>query len=116
MRGDLLLGAVSRKWSGCGQTLIQHTRQRIDVRAGIDLAGSHPLRGHVVPAADNAASAGQSGLVGTAGDPEIDQVGEVVLVEQDVGRLDVAVYQTDFVRGVKRFGYLLDDADGSCRF
>ena len=50
---------------------------------------------------------------GGAGDAEVDQVGEVVLSDQDVGGLDVAVHQPDPVRGVQRRGDLLDDPDGA---
>ena len=48
--------------------------------------------------------------LGGAGDPEIDQVGEVVLVEQNVGGFDIAVQQADLVRGMQREGDLFDDA------
>ena len=37
------------------------------------------------------------------------QVREIVFVEQDVGRFGVAVHQADPVRGLQRFGHLLDD-------
>ncbi len=63
-----------------------------------------------MPAANNAAGAGQSGCVSAAGDAEVNQIREVVLVEQDVGRFHVTVHQSDLVRGVQRLGYLLDDA------
>ena len=53
---------------------------------------------------------GQPGVFQRAGDAEIDEVGEVVLVEQDVGRFDVAVDQPDLVGGMQRLGDLLDDA------
>jgi hypothetical protein len=67
--------------------------------------------------ADGLARGGQLGLVGGAGDAEVDQVGvvvlvEVVLVEQDVGRLDITVHQPGLVRGMQRSGDPLDDRRG----
>ena len=67
------------------------------------------LRRHVVPAADHGAGASQPGFIGAAGDAEINQVREIVFVKQDLGRFDVAVHQADPVRGLQRFGHLLDD-------
>ena len=44
-----------------------------------------------------------------AGDAEVDEVGEVVLRRQHVGRFDVAVHQPYLVGGVQGFGDLFDD-------
>ena len=51
-------------------------------------------------------------LAGGAGQPEVDQVDEVAVGDQDVGRLDVTVDQTGVVGGVQRRGHLLDHRDG----
>jgi hypothetical protein len=50
--------------------------------------------------ADCVAGLGHSCLFDRAGDPEIDQIGEVVAVQQDVGGLDVAMQQADLMGGV----------------
>ena len=107
--GQLLLHAVTGKRAAAGQALIQHTCQRINVRAGIGLAGAEPLRRHVAQRADHPASRRQAGLARSARDPEIDQIRKVVVVEQDVGRLDVPMHQPDLVRGMYCLGHLLDN-------
>jgi len=43
------------------------------------------------------------------GDPEVDQIGEVVGREEDVLRLDVAVHQAVGVCGVQCGSHLRDD-------
>ena len=54
-------------------------------------------------------------MLGGACDTEVDEVSEVVLGDQDVGRFDVAVDQADPVRRVQRQSDLLDDAHRSRR-
>jgi hypothetical protein len=49
VRGELALQRVAGERAAAGQTLIQHTRQRIDVGAGIGIARPKSLRRHVVP-------------------------------------------------------------------
>ena len=49
------------------------------------------------------------GVVGGARDAEVDEVREVVVVHQDVGRFDVAVHQPGLVGVVQRRRDLLDD-------
>ena len=39
-------------------------------------------------------------LIGATRDAEVDQIGEIVLVNQDVGRFDVAMHQPHLVRGM----------------
>ena len=79
MAGELLLEAVTGKRLTAGQTLIQHTRQRVDVGAGVDLTCTEPLRRHVMPGADRRApGARQFGLAGGACNAEVDQIGEVI--------------------------------------
>jgi hypothetical protein len=82
------------------QALIQHTGQRVDVCAGILLcSGAQPLGGDVQHGANRLTGLGQPGFIGSPGDPEINQIREVVLIEQDVGRFDITVQQTDLVGG-----------------
>ena len=110
MPGQLLFQAVTRERTVAGQALIQHTGQRVDIRAGIGLAGAEPLRRHVTEGADHPAGRRQAGLAHRARDPEINQIRKVVVVEQNVGRLDIPMHQPDLVRGVHCLGYLFDDA------
>jgi hypothetical protein len=53
--------------------------------------------GEVGPRADNAAGIGHLGFAGGAGDAEVDQVREVVVGDENVGWLDVAVHQPDLM-------------------
>ena len=51
MRGQLLFDAFARIGTATSQTLVQHTRQCIDVYTGIDVTGPEPVehRGYVPP-------------------------------------------------------------------
>jgi len=102
-------GRVKRGASG--QAFIQHAGQRVDVGAGILLgSGAQPLGCDVGEGADCVAGLGHSRFIGGQSDAEINQIGEVVLVEQNVGRLNVAMQQTHLVGGVQGQGNSLDDA------
>ena len=63
----------------------------------------------VLERAERVAGPGHSGFLDYPGDPEIDQVGEVFVVEQDVRRLDVAVQQANLMGGMQCLGDLADD-------
>ena len=82
MPGDLLFETLAGKGPAAGQALIEHTGQRINIGAGIDLPGAEALGGHVGPGADHRAGAGQPGLSDRVGDAEVDQIGEIVLVSR----------------------------------
>src|SRR5439155_8976567 len=92
-----------------GQALIQHTAQRVDVRAAIDGAAPDLLGGDVVDGAHELPGGRQpAARGGVLGDPEVGQVDVVRLVligavlDQDVARLDVTVHQAVPVRDVER--------------
>ena len=57
------------------------------------------------------AGASQSGFLGGARNPKVDEVGEVGFGDQDVGRLDIAVDQPNLVGGMQRRSDLLNDPD-----
>jgi hypothetical protein len=107
--GVLLLEAVAGVGLLPGQALVQHAGQRVHVGAHVGLFGAEALGRHVVPGADDAAGPGQTALTGGARDPEIDQIRVVVPIEQNVGRLHIAVHQPNLVGRVQRPGDLLDD-------
>ncbi len=112
---DLLFEAVAGEGLAAGQALVEHAGQRIDVGTRVRLCGGDAFGCHVGPGADHARGVRQRGLTGGAGDAEVDQIREVVLGHQDVGRFDVAVHQPDPVSGVQRGRDLVDDPDGSGR-
>ncbi len=58
----------------------------------------------------SAAGLGRPRVAGGPGDPEVDEIGEVILVEENVGRFHVAVDQAHPVGGIQGLGHTLDDA------
>ena len=92
------------------QELVEHAPEAEDVGAEVDAVPLAPglFRGHVgwraAPRAE--AAAAQVGR-----QPEVDQPGGAVVVEDHVGRLDVAVDQAAGVHGGHPLGELREDAD-----
>ena len=92
---------------------MQHARERVHVGTVGDVVVGEPFRRHVRVGPDRGAQLGQLLVGDGVGDAEVDQVGEVLTVEDDVLRLDVAVCDPGFVGGVERRGDLLHDSDRS---
>ena len=115
MRIDKLRHRVTGKGRVSRQRLVQHAGQRVDVCAPILFCPVvETLRRDVLERADRVARLRHPRFIDRAGNAEVNQIGEVVGVEQDVGRLDVTVDQADFVGGIQRAGDLLDDPDRAC--
>ncbi len=104
-----LLERLPRKRRMTGQTLIEHTRQRIDIRTRRSLPRLETLRRHIGPRADRRTGRRQRSLTDRARDAEVDEIREVVVRQQNIGRLHVAVHQTRPMSRVQRRGDLLDD-------
>ena len=105
-----------------GEQLEQHAGERVDVGPPVHGPVLEPLGRHVVERAEGGPGERQCGPArlpgGGAGDAEVDQVGELVLVvaaHEHVGRLDVAVHQPGRVRGVQRPRHLGQDPDRAAR-
>ena len=81
----------------------------MSARASSSARHRQPLRRNVVEGANRAAGLGHSGLAQHARNPEVDQIGEIVVIEQDVRRFDVAVDEPNLVGGMQSFGDLADD-------
>jgi hypothetical protein len=90
---------------------MQNTPQRIHVTTRVDVTVGEPLRRHVGQRPDRRTSIRQPRIGDSPGNPEIDQIRVIVLVEQDVGRLDVTVNQPDLVRSVQCRGDLFYQPD-----
>ncbi len=102
--------AVGTVRGAAGQTLVQHTRQRVDVGAvGHLFVIAESFRGHVVPRAHRHPGLGQMLVGDRCGDAEIDEVGEIVAGEQDVLGFDVAVHHPGGVGGIQGRGDLTHD-------
>ena len=104
------LGAGEGQLSG--QALVEHHAEGIDVGAGIHLAPIVDLLGgHVVRCAQRHARGGQGQHAAgeDLGQAEVGQPGLALLVDQDVGRLQVAVNDRHGVRGLQCAGHVEQD-------
>ena len=86
-----------------GQRVIQRSRQAIHVRQEILAFALHFFRRDVIRRAPHGRVVFGVRL-GAAGEAEVNQLGFAVGVEQDVARLDVAMKEVVFERGVQRGG------------
>ena len=89
--------------------LVQGQPQAVDVGPGVALA-VEPLGGHVADGADDVAGVGQVVGVGRLGQAEVGDPDVAVSVEQEVGRLDVAMKDALAVGVVQCKGDLDADA------
>ena len=78
---------------------------------GVDPAGGQSFGGQVGEGTDRGSFAGELGVGGGVGQPEVDQAREVVMAEQDVGRFDVTMDHRFGVGGVQGGSDLAHDAD-----
>ena len=105
-----------------GQHLVEHTSERPDVRAPIDVQAARLLRTHVSRGTEHQvrlrylqvrrAGSVRGGRGPHLGDPEIQNLHRAIRAYGDVRRLQVAVDQILSVRGVESGGDLPGDPDG----
>ncbi len=114
LRYDRLRGGTRVGRLAC-QHFIGHARQRVDVRAVIDILDARGLLGaHVRRCADGHAGLGQllaAGHADCACDSKIRDDG-MATGEEDILRLDVAVHDAFRVGVSQRVGHFLGDLDG----
>ena len=102
---------------GSGERLEEQAAERVDVRSSVDLVAADLLGRDVVDGPHQAPVRG-SRLGDALRQPEVREVcvlAAALLVEQDVGRLHVAVDEALRVRGVERVGDLRRDRHGPLR-
>ena len=100
-------GAPERRLAG--ETLVEHAPERVGVGAPVDRFAADLLGRQVVERPDEPPGVG--GVPAELlGDPEVGQVGVIVLVEQHVGGLHVTVHERPPVSGVEGAGHLGQDA------
>jgi hypothetical protein len=109
MTRELPLQTVPRKRPLTGQTLEQHTRQRIHIRTRIELCRREPFRRHVRPGTHHVPRTGHARPIGRPSNPEVNQIREPILGDQDVGRLHITMHQPDLMRCLQRRRHLLDN-------
>ena len=102
-----------------GEALEEQAPERVHVGAGVDRIASHLLGRDVGERAEQALrDVRRLQVARRRGDAEIREVAVLallLLVDQDVARLDVAVHQAARVRGVERRGHLSDQGDRARR-
>ncbi len=110
--GDDRLGRGPGEWRFAGHHLVEHAAERVDVGAAVEVGLAAGLLGtHVGRGADGEPGLGErAGILGGPGDAEVGHQ-RVPLVDQDVGRLDVAVDDPPLVGIGQRLGHLAGEAD-----
>ena len=100
---------LTREGRSTGERVERDGPERVDVAAPVDVgAGLRLLGAHVARRADDQCSGGiDLGLRGL-GDAEVRQVGLALVVEQDVGRLDIAMDEPVLVGGIEGLGHALE--------
>jgi hypothetical protein len=107
-------GAPERRRAS--QALVQEAGERVLVGPAVDLFAFDLLRRDVGGRPERKIRAERGGLVGEAPrQPEVGEVRVVACVEEDVGRLDVAVDEAASMRRVERTSDLLAEVDRSLR-
>lgn len=89
-----------------GEQFVQDTGEGVHVAAVVYRGIRKSFRSNVIEGANGFSRLGEPGGAGGAGQPEIDQAGEVVSGEQDVRGFDVAVQHRFGVRGIQGCGDL----------
>ena len=106
---------VAQERRSAGERREQHAAERVHVRAGVVRAGVELLRGHVVDGAEEVAGGRQPRVrAGEAREAEVGQV-RVVVAEEHVGGLDVAMHEPGGMCRVQRSRHLVDDRGGAGR-
>ena len=92
------------------QQFVQREPQTVDVAAGVGVA-AHLFGGHVPQGSDNVAALRNVVAFDGFGQPEVGHPDNALPVEQQVGRLDIAVQNSLFVSKLQRPGRLDADID-----
>ena len=95
---------------GAAEHFVEHQADGVEVAAAIHRFGPRLFGREVLRRADHHAAAGDAGGAGRARHAEIADVGVAGLVDQDVGRLEVAVDHAAQVRCAEPGGDLAGDA------
>ena len=103
---------VARERHLAGEGLDRQARQRVDVGGGPDAHALQQLGRHVVDRPEHLAGDGEGEARGVAREAEVGEVHGRARIEQDVGRLDVAVDHVGGMGRVERVGHRGEDGDG----
>ena len=85
-----------------GETFDEHRAERVDVSGRPDSLALDVLGRDVVDGSQELAAAGEAGRAEEPAQAEVRQVDVLVLVDENVGRLDIAVHEPAPMGGVER--------------
>ena len=101
---------VGHRGHGAGDRLDEHDRERVEIGAAVERRARRLLRRRVSRGTDHRAGRfGPTRLGERARQAEVGDPQDAVLVEEEVGRLDVAVHEPSHVRVLERRGDLAAD-------
>jgi len=101
MGGANLEKAALRKRRSSRQTLEDHAPQGVNVARGGRRLTSHDLGRHVIEGPQGLARSGQGSVGAPFGEAEISEQGIAGRIDQDVGGLDITMYEAGIVEGIE---------------
>ena len=116
MGGGQPLDTATAKRQPPGEALVEHTGERVHVRAGVyGPSGVEALGGHIRRSSRCDIGERQATGTGLMNESEINQVHKIFADHQQVRRLHIAVHQPGLVRRIQRCGNLFDHPHGLLR-
>ena len=99
------------KWGLTGKGLVEHAAQCIDVRTGIRILTAGLLGRKILGGADNGGGLRhrRGGIIQGASDAEVHHLHLAGVGEHNICRLDIAVDNAGFVRGLQCIRYRFED-------
>ncbi len=107
---------VTVERSAAGEHFVHDDAQGVDIGRGTDHLALRLLGRIILNGAERHACGGQplgAGILVDAGDAKIRQLDELVVVEHDVLRLDIAMDDATLVRGAQAKGHVVGNDDGA---
>ena len=100
--------AVGGEGEVLGDHLVEDETERVDVAADVEPFPAHLFRRHVLRRPHDGPGAGQAGGLARKGDAEVHDVGDAVVIDEDVLRFQVPVDDAAAMRGLEPLEHHLD--------